>query len=121
MSIVQIILIGVISTLLITLLKSYQPTFAFLILIVTTLFMFYYILEPLGEIIALIQSLFNRFRLESNYLETVFQIVGIAYLTELGSQLTKDAGLNSIDRKSTRLNSSHVAISYAVFCLKKKI
>src|SRR5690625_927442 len=27
---------------------------------------------------------------------------------------------NMIDRKSTRLNSSHVAISYAVFCLKKK-
>src|SRR5690625_2194022 len=30
-------------------------------------------------------------------------------------------GNNSEDRKSTRLNSSHVAISYAVFCLKKKI
>src|SRR5699024_12149836 len=27
---------------------------------------------------------------------------------------------NMIDRKSTRLNSSHVSISYAVFCLKKK-
>src|SRR5438874_6223208 len=27
----------------------------------------------------------------------------------------------SIDRKSTRLNSSHVEISYAVFCLRKKI
>src|SRR5207253_10162466 len=27
---------------------------------------------------------------------------------------------NHTDRKSTRLNSSHVAISYAVFCLKKK-
>src|SRR5690625_6331311 len=27
----------------------------------------------------------------------------------------------SRDRKSTRLNSSHVAISYAVFCLKRKI
>src|SRR5207253_8150639 len=27
---------------------------------------------------------------------------------------------SSSDRKSTRLNSSHVAISYAVFCLKKK-
>src|SRR5947199_3501218 len=26
-----------------------------------------------------------------------------------------------IDRKSTRLNSSHLGISYAVFCLKKKI
>src|SRR5690625_2538557 len=30
-------------------------------------------------------------------------------------------GLAAADRKSTRLNSSHVAISYAVFCLKKKI
>src|SRR5690554_7493072 len=28
--------------------------------------------------------------------------------------------MNFIDRKSTRLNSSHVRISYAVFCLKKK-
>src|SRR5690606_41238988 len=31
------------------------------------------------------------------------------------------ARLLALDRKSTRLNSSHVKISYAVFCLKKKI
>src|SRR5262245_62991316 len=30
------------------------------------------------------------------------------------------SGGNSRDRKSTRLNSSHLGISYAVFCLKKK-
>src|SRR5574344_2483648 len=29
-------------------------------------------------------------------------------------------GLHQVDRKSTRLNSSHQIISYAVFCLKKK-
>src|SRR2546426_9373927 len=29
-------------------------------------------------------------------------------------------GLGTADRKSTRLNSSHLVISYAVFCLKKK-
>src|SRR5699024_12103322 len=29
-------------------------------------------------------------------------------------------GISRTDRKSTRLNSSHVSISYAVFCLKKK-
>src|SRR5690242_21509990 len=28
---------------------------------------------------------------------------------------------STLDRKSTRLNSSHMSISYAVFCLKKKI
>src|SRR5699024_11947599 len=31
-----------------------------------------------------------------------------------------DDNFSTIDRKSTRLNSSHVSISYAVFCLKKK-
>src|SRR2546426_9245017 len=30
------------------------------------------------------------------------------------------AVLQGVDRKSTRLNSSHLVISYAVFCLKKK-
>src|SRR5439155_7228184 len=32
----------------------------------------------------------------------------------------EDQDFPQVDRKSTRLNSSHVAISYAVFCLKKK-
>src|SRR5437773_6702834 len=32
----------------------------------------------------------------------------------------QDATLERIERKSTRLNSSHITISYAVFCLKKK-
>src|SRR5256885_12202770 len=31
-----------------------------------------------------------------------------------------EADLGAVDRKSTRLNSSHLVISYAVFCLKKK-
>src|SRR5690625_5933317 len=57
-------------------------------------------------------------------------------LRQLGSPLDRDKSRWSLldagsgfgqydrfilrDRKSTRLNSSHVAISYAVFCLKKK-
>src|SRR5437660_9758878 len=36
------------------------------------------------------------------------------------SRITRLIFNPKIDRKSTRLNSSHVAISYAVFCLKKK-
>src|SRR3989442_10084434 len=39
----------------------------------------------------------------------------------LGSTLTsQEQTVVRVDRKSTRLNSSHVRISYAVFCLKKK-
>src|SRR5690625_5449811 len=36
------------------------------------------------------------------------------------SYLLEPISVDIKDRKSTRLNSSHVAISYAVFCLKKK-
>src|SRR5690625_5991644 len=39
----------------------------------------------------------------------------------LADGFERDTGIQvRLDRKSTRLNSSHVAISYAVFCLKKK-
>src|SRR5690625_7267944 len=45
----------------------------------------------------------------------------INQLKEIPSVLrVRGRGLMIADRKSTRLNSSHVAISYAVFCLKKK-
>src|SRR3712207_7467659 len=49
---------------------------------------------------------------------------GIAGNRPEGVELTGKGGRGSVnalrDRKSTRLNSSHANISYAVFCLKKK-
>src|SRR3712207_7773189 len=36
------------------------------------------------------------------------------------TRIAQSEGVCTIDRKSTRLNSSHANISYAVFCLKKK-
>src|SRR5439155_8638372 len=51
----------------------------------------------------------------------------VGYVVSAWPRLSETFILNEVvgverlgDRKSTRLNSSHVAISYAVFCLKKK-
>src|SRR5437867_10679483 len=46
--------------------------------------------------------------------------VAAARLGRRAAVITK-VGDDGLDRKSTRLNSSHRTISYAVFCLKKKI
>src|SRR5699024_11938780 len=61
--------------------------------------------------------------------------VGGARVSDFQAELIKRSGIKTLylggdndeqgralneDRKSTRLNSSHVSISYAVFCLKKK-
>src|SRR2546426_4946265 len=40
--------------------------------------------------------------------------------TSEASASTSESASATVDRKSTRLNSSHLVISYAVFCLKKK-
>src|SRR3712207_7309618 len=45
---------------------------------------------------------------------------GLILFRQLGNKWGIAAALTNIDRKSTRLNSSHANISYAVFCLKKK-
>src|SRR5207249_7046973 len=44
----------------------------------------------------------------------------VSVLAEGESERSTRQSLQIRDRKSTRLNSSHVSISYAVFCLKKK-
>src|SRR5436305_6653684 len=50
---------------------------------------------------------------------------GLTHLEEISempavTRWLRHAEATRLDRKSTRLNSSHVRISYAVFCLKKK-
>src|SRR3989454_8004426 len=42
------------------------------------------------------------------------------YVPGEGAKILPAGYAQKIDRKSTRLNSSHLVISYAVFCLKKK-
>src|SRR5437773_9539721 len=50
----------------------------------------------------------------NDHLFSIYVLAGLAVFI-----LAVDVPLNT-DRKSTRLNSSHITISYAVFCLKKK-
>src|SRR5699024_11114644 len=52
---------------------------------------------------------------------TVFPTIDVTRTMKLVERLREDKEFDGVrDRKSTRLNSSHVSISYAVFCLKNK-
>src|SRR5690606_41226406 len=56
----------------------------------------------------------------SSFMQSLHSLkLGVLEILQIQDRL-QDQRLQLIDRKSTRLNSSHVKISYAVFCLKKK-
>src|SRR5690625_670196 len=67
-------------------------------------------LEPM-ELVQKYTNLFHRAMLQFNCLEPSIEPTATGHIPEQIAMIR--------DRKSTRLNSSHVAISYAVFCLKK--
>src|SRR2546426_9202123 len=56
--------------------------------------------------------------------KVVLEVLSLMPLTwpfdKIVERLKRHLAADSLDRKSTRLNSSHLVISYAVFCLKKK-
>src|SRR5262245_64356365 len=82
----------------------------------TTLFRSRTLLAQLEEVARSDPEAAERFldqRLEPHYVDVLLPLIQ-------GYQEAAERELREADRKSTRLNSSHLGISYAVFCLKKK-
>src|SRR5207253_7491861 len=70
--------------------------------------------DALSDQLELVFDLLGDVTLHSTFPPSELELARTRSLSALALQLSQP------DRKSTRLNSSHVAISYAVFCLKKK-
>src|SRR5688572_31217171 len=67
-----------------------------------------------------LQRMTNNLRTGANFIETKFTTLDERTHELWISDVSDVPGFYAGDRKSTRLNSSHSQISYAVFCLKKK-
>src|SRR5699024_11389088 len=62
----------------------------------------------------------TQFQSVTNFIQEVASGQKHGKVTTKSDVLREKGSKKSADRKSTRLNSSHVSISYAVFCLKEK-
>src|SRR2546427_8007625 len=83
-------------------------------MVVLLLFFFLMIRRPPRSTLFPYTTLFR-----SGLVEVEFAVFQLAHLGQPFAQGVQAGGLRLQDRKSTRLNSSHSQISYAVFCLKK--
>lgn len=99
MEIVQLVVIGIIASLLYLILQEFGAPIGFLIILVTSILIFSVVIRHINGVFELIHNLGERASIEGMYIKTILKIIGIAYLTELGSSLTKDAGLSSIATK----------------------
>lgn len=99
MQVFQIVGLGIISTILVVILKDFKPEFKILISIATGVIIFSILLNEIGYVIETISSLSSRIDVNIGYFETIIKIIGIAYVVEFASQISKDAGENSIAMK----------------------
>lgn len=99
MDIIQIVFLGIIASILYLILKDMNESFAFFIVIFTGIIILILIIQNLHAIFLMIESLGEKADVDDLYIKTILKIIGIAYITELGANVTKDAGLESIASK----------------------
>ncbi|GGK02712.1 stage III sporulation protein AD [Lentibacillus kapialis] len=99
MDIIQIVVIGIIASILYIILKEINTSFAFFLVLLTAILIFLAIMQQIGTIFKMIESLGNKANVDGMYMETILKIIGIAYIAELGANITKDAGLSSVAAK----------------------
>ncbi|MBU5265299.1 stage III sporulation protein AD [Virgibacillus proomii] len=99
MEILQIVTLGIVATLLFLILKNVNQTFAFFVILITGIIIFISVIQQINSIFQLIKTLGTKAQVDGMYLETILKIIGIAYITELGASITKDAGLASVASK----------------------
>lgn len=99
MQVFQIASLGIISTILIVTLKDFKPEFKILISIATGVMIFSILLGEISYVIETINTLSTRVNVDIGYFDIIIKIIGIAYVVEFASQISKDAGENSIAMK----------------------
>lgn len=99
MDIIQIVIFGIIASILYIVLKDVNASFAFILLLITGVIIFLAIFQQIGMILQVIESLGEKANIDEMYIGTILKIIGIAYIVELGANITKDAGLKSVASK----------------------
>lgn len=99
MDIVKVIGVAFVSIIVISMIKSQKPEFATYASLIGGAIILFMIIGELAPIIKMLQGLSDKLGVSSKFLGILLKITGIAYLTEFGSNVCKDAGEVAISSK----------------------
>ncbi|RJS59661.1 stage III sporulation protein AD [Bacillus sp. PK3_68] len=110
---IQVAAVVLVTVFLALLLQEQQPIFAFLLVMFVGCGLFLFLADRIAEIILMIKKLAARADVEFVYVETILKIIGISYIAEFASQITKDAGQEALAAKM-ELAGKVIILSMAV-------
>ncbi|MDF2634499.1 MAG: stage sporulation protein [Pelosinus sp.] len=99
MEIIQIVGLGFIVTLLILIIKREKPEIAVQLSLALASIIFLLILTKINIVLNLFRDMAEKANISQMYLNTILKIIGIAYITEFGAQVCRDAGEGAVAGK----------------------
>ena len=99
MEIIQIIGLGFVVMLLILVVKQQRPEFAVQLSITLAVVIFLLVLSKINLVLDLFNDLAAKADISQMYLNTILKIIGIAYITDFGAQVCRDAGESAVAGK----------------------
>ncbi|CDB31583.1 stage III sporulation protein AD [Clostridium sp. CAG:575] len=113
MEIIKIIGIAFIALIIIIMLKQYRPEYAVFISILTGVLILFLVMDKLTGIINLIQSIQDKYSINTQFIAILIKITGIAFLSEFAVSICKDSGEAAIASK-IELGSKIIIISMSI-------
>jgi stage III sporulation protein AD len=99
MDIMKIVMVGIIASVLAVLLKEEKPEIALAVSIVTGLVIFVFLISKLNSVMSVLKYFASRANIDVLYFSTILKVIAIAYITEFGAQICRDAGEGAIASK----------------------
>ena len=99
MDIVKIIGVGLISLIIIIIVRQYKPEFTLYVSLLAGAIILLFIMDKLNGIINLLTTLANKTAINNEFLTLLIKITGIAFLTEFAVSICKDTGESAIANK----------------------
>ena len=90
--IIQIIGMGFIVTMLILIVRQQRPELAVQLSLALAIMIFLIALAKIDIVLTLFRDLAEKANINQMYLNTILKIIGIAYITDFGAQVCRDAG-----------------------------
>ena len=99
MDVIKIIGIGLISLIIIIIVRQYKPEFTLYVSLLAGALILVFVMDKIGGIIDLLTSLSNKTAINNEFIILLIKITGIAFLTEFAVSICKDTGESAIANK----------------------